>query len=173
MRWFLAFLASTDLLLAEGAALSFSVLTTVIRRARINPGELTWGEYAPVYMLAILREVYIGAVLLICVLCGLMAAVFTAYHVYLVWAGTTTNETAKWADWRDDVRDGVVFVSDEEDGEGRRRRQNLFRLEDDEGTEALPGGVLWRRVESMAEIENSYDQGGWRNFVDVLFPPPL
>ena len=32
-----------------------------------------------------------------------------AYHCYLIWAGMTTNETQKWADWRDDIADGGVF----------------------------------------------------------------
>lgn len=32
-----------------------------------------------------------------------------AYHCYLIWAGMTTNESQKWADWRDDMADGVVF----------------------------------------------------------------
>lgn len=32
-----------------------------------------------------------------------------AYHCYLIWAGMTTNESQKWADWRDDIVDGVVF----------------------------------------------------------------
>ena len=32
-----------------------------------------------------------------------------AYHCYLIWAGMTTNESQKWADWRDDMVDGVVF----------------------------------------------------------------
>jgi palmitoyltransferase len=32
------------------------------------------------------------------------------YHIYLIWAGMTTNESAKWADWRDDMNDGVVFL---------------------------------------------------------------
>jgi len=34
------------------------------------------------------------------------------YHVYLIWAGMTTNETAKWADWGDDMNDGLVFMAD-------------------------------------------------------------
>jgi palmitoyltransferase len=32
------------------------------------------------------------------------------YHIYLIWAGMSTNESAKWADWRDDMADGVVFL---------------------------------------------------------------
>lgn len=31
------------------------------------------------------------------------------YHCYLIWAGMTTNESQKWADWRDDMKDGCVF----------------------------------------------------------------
>lgn len=34
-----------------------------------------------------------------------------AYHVYLVWAGMTTNESSKWADWRDDMSDGFVYIA--------------------------------------------------------------
>ena len=34
-----------------------------------------------------------------------------AYHCYLIWAGMTTNESQKWADWRDDMADGLVFIS--------------------------------------------------------------
>jgi hypothetical protein len=34
-----------------------------------------------------------------------------AYHCYLIWAGMTTNESQKWADWRDDMADGFVFIS--------------------------------------------------------------
>ena len=31
------------------------------------------------------------------------------YHLYLIWAGMTTNESAKWADWQEDMHDGVVW----------------------------------------------------------------
>lgn len=48
---------------------------------------------------------------------GLLAALtwplplgLLAYHVYLVWAGMTTNEANKWADWRDQMREGNVYI---------------------------------------------------------------
>lgn len=37
-----------------------------------------------------------------------------AYHLYLIWAGMTTNESSKWADWRDDMADGHVFRASRE-----------------------------------------------------------
>ncbi|QDS72283.1 hypothetical protein FKW77_006505 [Venturia effusa] len=35
-----------------------------------------------------------------------------AYHVYLIWAGMTTNETSKWGDIREDMDDGEVFIAE-------------------------------------------------------------
>lgn len=35
-----------------------------------------------------------------------------AYHIYLIWAGMTTNETSKWSDVREDMNDGEVFIAD-------------------------------------------------------------
>jgi len=32
-----------------------------------------------------------------------------SYHIYLIWAGTTTNETQKWGDLKLDMADGVVW----------------------------------------------------------------
>lgn len=41
-----------------------------------------------------------------------------AYHVYLIWAGMTTNESSKWSDWSDDMAEGVVFL-------GYRREETM------------------------------------------------
>jgi palmitoyltransferase len=40
-----------------------------------------------------------------------LAMAFLLYHAYLIWAGMTTNESAKWSDWKEDVADGLVFKS--------------------------------------------------------------
>jgi hypothetical protein len=42
-------------------------------------------------------------------MCAPLGAGFLIYHIYLLWIGATTNETAKWADWREDIADGLVF----------------------------------------------------------------
>lgn len=179
-RYFILFLLATNVLLLVGGVLSFGVLTTIIDDAGIEKALLSWGGYIGVYSLAIVQEVYIGAVFLICGLCGVLSAVFTGYHGYLIWAGTTTSETMKWADWKEDIQDGMVFMADEEEEEeevdprGERwRRQRLWRLGDGEGTETLPRDALWKRVESLDEVENIYDEGGWRNLADAMFPQRL
>lgn len=38
-----------------------------------------------------------------------LALGFLAYHAYLIWAGMTTNESAKWSDWKEDIADGAVY----------------------------------------------------------------
>ncbi|KKK12721.1 essential cytoplasmic protein [Aspergillus ochraceoroseus] len=38
-----------------------------------------------------------------------LAFAFLLYHTYLIWAGMTTNESAKWSDWKEDVADGMAF----------------------------------------------------------------
>ncbi|KAI2478336.1 Palmitoyltransferase [Pyrenophora tritici-repentis] len=40
------------------------------------------------------------------------------YHIYLIWAGMTTNESGKWSDWSDDMVEGVVFL-------GQRREDTM------------------------------------------------
>lgn len=42
-----------------------------------------------------------------------------AYQTYLIYAGMTTNESSKWADWRDDMSDGIVFLA--------KRREDTFQ----------------------------------------------
>ncbi|KAI5849841.1 DHHC palmitoyltransferase-domain-containing protein [Tricharina praecox] len=172
-RHFLFFLSSTNLLLAVGAALSYSILEEVLRRSTgIEPRALhTWELWGRYMAAAVLHEVYVGAVFLLCALCSLLSFSFTAYHLYLVWAGTTTNETGKWADWRDDINDGLIFRADGEldDDTGRAC---LYRIEAGR-TQDLPRGALWTRVEGLHQVVNVYDQGGWKNFWDVFRPQKL
>lgn len=47
-----------------------------------------------------------------------------AYHVYLVWAGMTTNESQKWSEWKEDMRDGYVFQANLDDLQNHHRMQN-------------------------------------------------
>lgn len=137
---------------------------------------------------------------------GLLAATTTilplgllAYHLYLIWAGMTTNESQKWSDWREDVWDGYVFKANrsELNRHHRGRRYDDPRgdnpaldgfIDDDEdefyvewpisSDQVLvktndgkpPAGQenLWTRVDSMTEVDNIYDLGGWENFKEVL-----
>ena len=54
---------------------------------------------------------------------GPLPAGLLAYHVYLIWAGMTTNESSKWADLRDDVADGLVWKARRVDVLGQEERE--------------------------------------------------
>jgi palmitoyltransferase ZDHHC4 len=109
-----------------------------------------------------------------------------AYHVYLVWAGMTTNESRKWGDWEAELADGSGFIApivdNNESTQGapyrwaKRSRQILVLTSD-----GLPPRVLqpdmkavvgehveWGRCKSLKGVENTYDLGPWRNLMDIL-----
>ncbi|GAB7338154.1 hypothetical protein MBLNU457_4505t1 [Dothideomycetes sp. NU457] len=64
-----------------------------------------------------------------------------AYHIYLIWAGMTTNENQKWSYWREDMADGTVF---------RARRSDVLAhnelMRNQISTNQLEGGHLQKRV---------------------------
>ncbi|KAF2117161.1 palmitoyltransferase swf1 [Lophiotrema nucula] len=130
-RWFLALLLSTTVLLAYGAYLAYTTLTplteahyTKYKRWYRYEGEIdptSWPSMFDVrlHYFLMYTSIYLEVGGLSASGVGLLALLtwplplgLLSYHVYLIWAGMTTNESAKWADWRDDMADGVVFLGD-------------------------------------------------------------
>ncbi|KAH9879664.1 hypothetical protein IAQ61_001483 [Plenodomus lingam] len=138
-KWFLILLLSTAILIAYGAYLAYITLSpqvaakfakgaagyTYVPKQGADP--LSWMTYFSVkshYFLAYF-SVYldvggpkIAGVGLLALLTWPLPLGLLLYHVYLIWAGMTTNESAKWADWSDDMADGVVFL-------GHRREDTM------------------------------------------------
>lgn len=156
-----------------------------------------------------------GVGLIAAMTAGLPLGLF-AYHLYLIWAGMTTNESQKWTEWREDMADGYVFKasrralrahnrlrSQSEQGDLRRGRyeygtaaaspamnpvmdygldgwdaiddeiawplssdQILVRTTD--GALPYEQEALWERIWSLKNVQNVYDLGGWKNFVELL-----
>lgn len=65
--------------------------------------------YLELWALSIADDIRIGAVFLLAALTTPLSAAMFCYHIYLIWAGMTTNESAKWSDWRDDIANGIAF----------------------------------------------------------------
>lgn len=126
-----------------------------------------------------------------------LAISFLAYHTYLIWAGMTTNESAKWSDWKDDVEDGLVFKTkrslifenplpkDLLDQMWPVYTDQILVTDEDPPTEGcllasnsnfivrrpgpdVPPDPRWKRVTSMKDVDNIYDMGFWYNLRDVV-----
>jgi hypothetical protein len=129
-KWFLALLLSTTILLAYGAYLAYVSLSPlaanhyaryqrwyVYKPARgSDPSswttyfDKTWHDffnYIGIYL--DVGGVRASGVGLLALLTWPLPFGLLAYHIYLIWAGMTTNESGKWSDWQDDMAEGVVF----------------------------------------------------------------
>ncbi|KAI4710721.1 hypothetical protein J4E89_004311 [Alternaria sp. Ai002NY15] len=138
-KWFLALLLSTGILIAYGAYLAYYSLSPLVHRHYLKYEG--WYGYSPkqgvntkswfgyfdrkTHYFLIYTTIYLdmggvrgSGVGLLALLTWPLPLGLLAYHVYLIWAGMTTNESAKWADWRDDMADGVVFL-------GHRREDTM------------------------------------------------
>ncbi|KAI4660878.1 uncharacterized protein J4E79_005446 [Alternaria viburni] len=138
-KWFLALLLSTGILIAYGAYLAYYSLSPLVYRHYLKYEG--WYRYSPkqgvntkswfgyfdrkTHYFLIYATIYLdmggvrgSGVGLLALLTWPLPLGLLAYHVYLIWAGMTTNESAKWADWRDDMADGVVFL-------GHRREDTM------------------------------------------------
>lgn len=118
--YFVGLMASLAVLLSYGAFLSYILLTETLQADTIRRSEgfdsrahwsagKTWSQYSHSWLWAFANNVRIGGVGMLALLTAPLAWALCLYHVYLVWAGITTNESGKWADWRDDITEGFVF----------------------------------------------------------------
>ncbi|KAF2009492.1 palmitoyltransferase swf1 [Aaosphaeria arxii CBS 175.79] len=144
-RWFLLLLFFTTVALAYGAYLAYMVISPLASlqylrnekwyRYRIKPGvdPNSWGTYLSMklYYFMTFLSIYLeigglraSGVGLLALLTWPLPLGLLAYHIYLIWAGMTTNESSKWADWRDDMAEGVVYLGHRmEDTMGVNRQQ--------------------------------------------------
>lgn len=197
--YFVALMASLAGLLSYGTYLAYVLLTETLQadtlrrsdgfgsRAHWSAGK-TWSQYSHSWAWAFANDVRIGGVGMLALLTAPLAWGLFLYHIYLVWAGMTTNESGKWADWRDDITDGFVFRSERslEGAQGGQNQANiepmvdwpvsstqqLISTENGQAPEAeIQKNTVkqgWRQVRSLDEVDNIYDLGFWDNVLDAL-----
>lgn len=198
--YFMAMMASLGALMNYGAYLAYLVTSTTIRtevarQTRNYDPNLnwsagkSWSDYGEFHLWAFAQDFRVGAVGMLATMCGPLAWGLFLYHTYLVWAGMTTSETSKWADWRDDIADGIVFQTKRSMAQQDSRdttiepfvawpissTTQLIRKDDgapqrqwvDEPEKSLFGEDALRRVKELEEIENLYDLGFLDNLKDI------
>ncbi|KAL9110479.1 MAG: hypothetical protein Q9227_005023 [Pyrenula ochraceoflavens] len=113
-HYFLLLLLSTTLLCVYGAYLGFSILSPLITKTSFPTSNTrrTWSSTFHAYLNVISFHPRLGSVTLLCTLSSPLPFGLFLYHIYLLWAGMTTNESEKWADLRDDIADGLVWKAE-------------------------------------------------------------
>ncbi|KAF1981551.1 zf-DHHC-domain-containing protein [Aulographum hederae CBS 113979] len=210
-KYFLYLLLSTSILLAYGSYLCYMVLSPQVKEiTRRYPNSVrvhvpnTSGNFMQnimanttskffrgidVLSIALqLGGVSVAGVGLLAVLTAPLPFALLVYHVYLIWAGMTTNESGKWDDWKEDMRDGCVFLGDLKpfgDATDTIRRdgttwpleptQFLVRTRDGQPPRKLPKEIekmvvegSFRRCYHLNYVNNIYDLGFWDNLLEVL-----
>lgn len=118
--YFVGMLLSLSVLLTYGGYLTYVLSVKTLQDHTLHRSEgmsgrqrwstgITWSRYFELWAWTLTRDVRVGGVGMLATLTAPLAWGFFWYHVYLIWAGMTTNESSKWADWRDDIADGLVF----------------------------------------------------------------
>ena len=132
--YFVAMLLSVSCMLSYGAYLALAILTGLLQNSslgRFDGGTrkkswstgTTWTVYFSAWSWAMGEEIRIGAIGLLALLTAPLGWGLFFYHLYLIWAGMTTNESSKWAEWKDDIMDGMVYKRKGEAVVGMKERQ--------------------------------------------------
>lgn len=191
-HWFLLLLLSTAVLTSYGAVLGLSILSADIRAHHSSwtlwpPGspDMPWVRWLGIFSVGVHANLGLGASTMLALLITPLVWGFFLYSMYLVYCGTTTNETLKWAEWKEDMHDGYAF--------GRRlptnRHQRNARFEPawtrwpaqperilvtttdgqpPRPEQQIPGEGAWQRVGSLQSVVNLYDLGLWNNMKDIF-----
>ena len=69
----------------------------------------SWSLYFRSWAWAVTQDIRVGGVGMLAFMTAPLAWGMFLYHIYLIWAGMTTNENSKWSDWKDDIADGLVY----------------------------------------------------------------
>ena len=188
-HWFLLLLLTTATLTTWGAYLGMSVLSDIVQKEvpawnLIGRG-FTWAQYFHIWAWTLQEKTRMGAAALLALLTSPLVWGLLGYHIYLIWAGTTTNESMKWSDWQAEMSDGYVFKRALPEDRQKdtniepswtswpvESQQILLRTEDGmppQGAQVIGTGQ-WQRVWKLRDVENLYDLGFWDNLKDVFWP---
>lgn len=189
--YFILLLLSTGTLTSYGAWLGIRIVTENVQAHHSGwrlwkPAGLGWHDYLVLLTFGIQDDVGLGSVSMLALLTTPLVWGLLGYQLYLIYCGTTTNETMKWQDWQAEMDDGFAFTrpldprtrSRNPEHEPSHTRwpvesvQVLVRTE--EGApphpDSGPGTGEWKRVWRLKDVENLYDLGFRDNLIDVFVP---
>lgn len=194
-RWFLALLFSLWVIESYGAWLGYRVLSPWLNFSGLDGlsvfSKLFWTRLALTAKRATdAGGLSIAGVTILAVTTAPLPLALFGYHVYLIWAGTTTNENSKWGFLAEDMADGMVWRGKRSEVKAFKQRLAQSRGTPTDLTEEVP--VFWpietdqiivtttdglppqglehiyERVHSLKAVENLYDLGFWDNMMYII-----
>ncbi|PFH62398.1 hypothetical protein XA68_13837 [Ophiocordyceps unilateralis] len=186
-HWFLLLLASTLALTIYGALFGMSLLGYLMkdrypRWSLWKPNGMTLNSYLAVWAWVIQRNVRLGATTLLAILTTPLLSGLLVYTLYLVYAGTTTNESLKWSVVKEDMDDGCAFrrVLPSDRKKDPRTESSCPRWpvepthilvgtcdgQPPTADAGLQGEGEWEHVWKLKYVENLYDVGFWHSLAD-------
>ncbi|KAJ5550074.1 Zinc finger DHHC-type palmitoyltransferase [Penicillium sp. DV-2018c] len=198
--YFVSLLVSLSVMLIYGIYLGYSILSDLLNGSvppRVRETMQSWKGWINTWSVVVAAYPRIGGVFLLMLMTAPLAISFLAYHVYLIWAGVTTNESAKWSDLKEDVDDGFVYktnrslifdsrlATDFYDQSWPVYTDQILVTDEEPPTEGcllssdsnciafrpatnLPPDPRWKRLHSMRDVDNIYDMGFWLNLRDAI-----
>lgn len=176
-HWFMSLLLSLGILLSYGAALSYNLTKEFLPQASKRGFIALFSRWS----VAVARDARVGGVGLLALTTAPLAWGLFAYHVYLIWAGMTTNETNKWRLLREDMADGLVFKRECSPAELNCSQEcswpvhphQAVIITSDGRPPLLPSQGAshehnWQRCWKLGQLENVYDLGFGDNLVEAL-----
>ncbi|ROW03647.1 hypothetical protein VPNG_07153 [Cytospora leucostoma] len=194
LHWFILLLLSTAVLCSYGTYLGLSLLSAKMKSRHpdfsIWPPSAKgydWSPYFIVWTWGLQDDVGMGSVTILTLLISPLVWGLLLYNLYMIYAGTTTNESMKWSDWKLEIDDGYAFRRRMPRDRHRDLRlepawtgwpaetgQILVRTESGDpprsDSQNHPGVGEWERVRSLRSVDNLYDLGFWDNLREVFWP---
>lgn len=198
-HYFVLLLFTTGILTSYGGVLGINLMSSKILTRFPNWALLPWNansgegmdikQYLVIWAWGMQETVSMGAVTLLALLTSPLVWGLLGYHIWLIYCGTTTNESMKWSDWQCEMDDGFAFTRKIVPAERVKNlrvepawtrwpveaEQILVRTEDGRPpSRSLDGDLVgvgdWEPVWRLRDVENLYDIGFWDNLVDVFVP---
>jgi palmitoyltransferase ZDHHC4 len=190
-HWFVLLLLSTAFLCSYGGLLGASLLSAKIQAHyplwRIwKPAKMDLKDYLVLWGWGLQDHVGMGSVTLLALMVSPLVWGLLGYTVWLIYCGTTTNETLKWSDWKAEMSEGYAFMRAMPENRTKdpnleavwsrwpkQTEQILITTRDGRPPgpdEPIPGVGEWERAWSLKNVENIYDLGFWDNLKDVFIP---
>ncbi|KAK0617458.1 DHHC palmitoyltransferase-domain-containing protein [Immersiella caudata] len=195
-HWFILLLLSTAVLTLYGGVLGIHLMTAKMRARFPYWALLPWNanggrgtdlkQWLIVWGWGMQDGVSMGAVTLLTLMTTPLVWGLLGYHMWLIYCGTTTNESMKWSDWQAEMDDGFAFKRRMPADRVKNTRiepawtrwpaeteQILVRTEDGRPPRPdldIPGVGEWEPTWRLKDIENLYDIGFLDNLIDVFFP---